>query len=43
VIAGKVSPAAAREAYGVGVVRVERSLAVDQAETAALRRVSHAK
>jgi N-methylhydantoinase B len=43
VIAGKVSPAAAREAYGVGVVRVEGSLAIDQAETAALRRVSHAK
>jgi N-methylhydantoinase B len=43
VIAGKVSPTAAREAYGVGVVRVERSLTVDQEETAALRRVSHAK
>jgi N-methylhydantoinase B len=43
VVAVKVSVTAAREAYGVGVVRVEGSLAVDQAETAALRRVSHAK
>ncbi len=42
VIAGKVSLAAAREAYGVSIVQDRRSLAVDEKETAALRRVSHA-
>ena len=43
VISGKVSPAAAREVYGVAVTRTGRSFAIDKKETAALRGASHAK
>ena len=43
VISGKVSPAAAREAYGVAVTRTGHSFAIDEKETAALRGASHAK
>jgi N-methylhydantoinase B len=43
VISGKVSPTAAREAYGVAVMRTGHSFAIDEKETAALRGASHAK
>lgn len=43
VISGKVSVMAAREAYGVGIVKTGHSLAIDEKETAALRGTSHAK
>src|SRR5882724_8472317 len=37
VISGKVSPGAARESYGVGIVQTGHAFAVDPEETAALR------
>ena len=43
VISGKVSPAAARNAYGVAVMQTGHSFAIDEKETAALRGASHAK
>ena len=43
VLSGKVSPAAARSAYGVAVMQAGHSFAIDEKETAALRGASHAK
>jgi len=43
VISGKVSPAAARSAYGVAVMQTGHSFVIDEKETAALRGASHAK
>ena len=43
VLSGKVSPIAAREAYGVAVRQAGHAFAIDEKETAALRGAKHAK